>query len=140
MIRPERRAREAALQILYLWEVGGTEPQVAVDTFFAVHQPHASDAVVARAADFVRGVIADAKDLDGLIAEHSTNWRLERLAVMDRLVLRLGVWELRHMPDTPAPVVIDEAIDLARRFGTDQSPKFVNGVLDAIRKTLAHVE
>ena len=74
--------------------------------------------------------------IDALIAAHSQHWRLERLAVIDRLVLRLAVWELRHETETPPPVVINEAIELARRFGTDDSVRFVNGVLDAIRKGL----
>ena len=100
---------------------------------------HAADATESQrafATTIVDGTVADLPAIDPIIAAHSQHWRLERLAVIDRLVLRLAVWELRHEADTPAPVVINEAIELARRFGTDDSVGFVNGVLDAIRKGL----
>ncbi len=71
-----------------------------------------------------------------MIQAHSEHWRLERLAVIDRLILRIAVWELRHAPDTPPAVVMNEALELARTFSTDDAVRFVNGVLDAIRKSL----
>lgn len=129
-------AREAALQILYLCEIGGAAPGVALDTFFAEHQPEAVPEVRAFAAVLVTGATEDRAGLDALIAAHSTNWRLERIAVIDRLILRMATWELQRQPDTPPAVVINEAIELARAFATDESPKFVNGVLDSIRKAL----
>jgi len=92
----------------------------------------------ARAAALVLGAHEAQADLDALIAAHSANWRVKRLAVIDRIILRLGAWELQHQPDTPDAVVLDEAIELARAFGTDESPKFVNGVLDAIRRKLGN--
>ena len=101
---------------------------------FAEHEPDAPEALRAFAADLVHGTIAEVRALDEVIAAHSANWRLDRLAVIYRMILRMAVWELRHEPDTPAPVVIDEAIELARTFSTDDSVRFVNGVLDAIRK------
>ena len=129
-------AREAAVQALYLSEIGRIEPETAVETFFAQHLPDAEPSVREFAARLVLGVHADQAVLDALIAEHSANWRVERLAVTDRIILRLGAWELRHEAETPPPVVLDEAIELARAFGTDDSPAFVNGVLDGIRKKL----
>jgi N utilization substance protein B len=84
----------------------------------------------------VSGVLEEAGALDALIVHHSSHWRLERMALIDRLILRLGAWELQHVPDTPAAVVLNEAIELARTFSADESARFVNGVLDAIRKTL----
>jgi N utilization substance protein B len=92
--------------------------------------------VRAFATAIVEGTTADVTAIDALIAAHSQHWRIERLAVIDRLVLRVAVWELRHEPDTPPPVVINEALELARRFGTDDSVRFVNGVLDGIWKGL----
>jgi N utilization substance protein B len=129
-------AREAAVQALYLSEIGRISPEVAVETFFAQHQPDADAEVREFTTRVVLGVIEDQSELDALIAAHSANWRVERLAVTDRIILRIGVWELRSVAETPPAVVLDEAIELARAFGTDDSPAFVNGVLDAIRKRL----
>ena len=82
------------------------------------------------------GTVADLEAIDHLIAQQSQHWRIERLAVLDRLVLRMATWELRHRPDTPPAVVLNEAIELARTYSTDASVAFVNGVLDGIRKAL----
>jgi N utilization substance protein B len=134
---PRHRAREAALQILYFWEIGRASPDEALDAFFAEHEPDAPEPLRTFAADLVHGTIAEVGALDATIAKHSANWRLDRLAVIDRMILRMAVWELGHERETPAPVVIDEAIELARTFSTDDSVRFVNGVLDAIRKAQA---
>ncbi len=131
---PRRQAREAALQILYFWEVGRTEPQAAIDAYFAEHQPEASDAVTTFASRIVHGTVEDLAAIDAAIAEHSRNWRVERLATIDRLILRMAVWELRHEPETPPAAVINEALELARRFSTDDAVKFINGVLDGIKR------
>jgi len=85
------------------------------------------------ARTLVTGVVARLSELDALVGLHARNWRVSRMAVVDRNVLRLGAYELRDT-STPVAVVIDEAVDLARRFGSDRSPAFVNGVLDAIAK------
>jgi N utilization substance protein B len=134
---PRHRAREAALQILYFWEVGRASPDEALAAFWAEHEPEAPEPLRAFAADLVHGTIGEVGALDAVVAAHSANWRLDRLAVIDRMILRMAVWELRHEQDTPAAVVIDEAIELARTFSTDDSVRFVNGVLDAIRKAQA---
>jgi N utilization substance protein B len=133
---PRHQAREAALQVLYFWEVGGASPDAALRSFFDEHQPDATDAVRAFTAELVRGTIADVAALDQLIEQHSQHWRLERLAIIDRLILRMAAWELQHERDTAAAVVLNEALELARTFSGDEAVKFVNGVLDAIRKTL----
>lgn len=130
------QAREAALQILYFCEVGGTPPADALDVYFSEHLPDAGEPVRTFAATLVNGATADADALDEMITAHSANWRLSRLATIDRLILRMAAWELQHEPETPGPVVLDEAIELARTFSTDGSVAFVNGVLDGIRKTL----
>jgi N utilization substance protein B len=131
---PRRQAREAALQILYFWEIGHVDPQTAIDVFFGEHAPDAPAEVETFATALVRGTVERLPAIDATIARHSAHWRVERLAVIDRLVLRLGTWEIQEAPATPPAVVINEAIELARRYGGDESARFVNGVLDAIRQ------
>ena len=84
----------------------------------------------------VRGAIADAVRIDSLMTSASENWRLERMATVDRNVIRVAIYELLHEADTPAAVIIDEAIEVAKKFGGEESGQFVNGVLDAVRKKL----
>jgi N utilization substance protein B len=134
MKRQRHRARTAALRILYFWEVSGAEPEEAVDAYFETHEPDAPDNVRAFARELVLGTAAEHERLDTLIAAHTEHWRVERLAVIDRLILRMAAWELGHEPETPPPVVLNEAVELARAFGADESGRFVNGVLDSIRK------
>jgi len=83
------------------------------------------------AKELVHGISQHRSELDALLAENATNWRISRMAAVDRNILRIGIYELTRT-DTPARVVLDEAIELARRFGDDPSPSFVNGVLDAV--------
>jgi N utilization substance protein B len=130
------QAREAALGVLYFCEVGRAEPVDALEAYFAEHAPDAPEAVRRFAGELVRGTIGQTEALDALIGRHASNWRVDRLAVIDRLILRMAAWELGHVPDTPPAVVLNEAIELARAFGTDESPRFVNGVLDAIHRAL----
>ena len=136
MSTPRHQAREAALGALYLWEMGRTDPAQALETFFEEHAPDAPESVRAFASQIVLGTAAETAALDALIATHSAHWRVERLAVIDRLILRMAAWELQNVTDTPAPVVMNEALELARTFSTDDSVRFVNGVLDGIRKAL----
>jgi N utilization substance protein B len=131
---PRHQAREAALQILYFWEVGRAQPMSAIDAYFAEHQPDATDEVRSFAAALTLGTIAEVQALDAIIETHSRHWRLDRLAVIDRLILRLAIWELRHDQETPPAAVINEALELARRFSGEDAVKFVNGVLDAVHK------
>ena len=127
------RAREAALQILYFWEVGRVEPHEAIEQYFTIHRPEEDSDVRAFADELVRGTIADLERLDRTIERHSKHWRLERLAVVDRLILRLAIWELEST-DTPPAVVANEALELGRRFSTEDAVRFINGVLDAVIK------
>ena len=132
-----RQARESALAVLYLSEVGKTSPALALDTYFAEHRPDADPAERAFADEIVGGTSRDLETLDALIRQHSENWRLERLAIVDRVILRMATWELRAYPDQAPAIVLNEAIELARRFSADESVKFVNGVLDAVAKSLS---
>lgn len=137
----ERRhqAREAAVQMLYQWEVGRAS-MVEVRQTFWTHQadgaPELPDDVRAFATTLADGVAARVEELDPLIAEAAEHWRVERMNVMDRLILRLAVYEFLHEPATPARVVINEALELARSFSGDEAVRFINGILDAIRRTL----
>ncbi len=133
-----RRAREAALQMLYQSEVGRASAHEAIATYWPAHDAEHALAEPLRefANELVRGTTARAGEIDGMLAAHAQNWRVERMAVIDRLVLRLGVYELLAQPATPPRVVINEALELARAYSGEEAVAFVNGVLDAIRKEL----
>ena len=134
------RAREAALQVLYQWEVGRVDVELAGDTFFAQQWADAeppSDELKAFAKALASETVARLEAVDLLIAETTEHWRPERLAVVDRLVLRMAIAELlRAAPEAPPAVVINEALELARTFSTEDAVKFINGMLDAVRKKL----
>jgi N utilization substance protein B len=141
---PRRQARAAALQALYAWEVGRMPAADALDAVLTAHYPGAGADLRTQAAGLVHGTVAAVPDLDRLIAVHARHWRVERLAVIDRLILRMAIWELRQPEGTARAVVLNEAIELTRRFSTEDAVKFVNGVLDAVRRSLEagphHVE
>jgi len=125
--------------MLYQWEVGRTPIDDVCRTFWtgghAGAQP--SEAVRNFAELLARGAVAHAATLDPLIADAAVHWRIERMNVMDRLILRLAVYEFLHEAETPAKVIINEALELARSFSADESVRFINGVLDAVRRTLS---
>lgn len=132
-----RKARALALQVLYAQDLaasGGVDEAVATygDRFELDVDPEAREfaQVLARAA------AKDVAAVDAAIATASRNWRLERMARVDRNILRLAVGELLYVPETPVKVVINEAVELAKRFGTAESPAFVNGVLDRAAQAL----
>ena len=129
-------ARETALQVLYACEIGGAPEDEALEAFFDTHAPDAPPERRAFAGELVRGTVQSMPALDDLIIRHSEHWRIDRIAVIDRLILRMAIWELQHQPETPPAVVINEAVELARTFSTEASVGFVNGILDGVRKTL----
>ena len=128
------KARECAFQILYQWQITGERMEAVLASFWRVRS--ATPEARAMAERLARGAQQRAEALDAEIADAATHWRLERIAPIDRTILRLGAYELGDETETPAAVVIDEAIELAKRFGDEGSPAFVNGLLDAIRKKL----
>ena len=134
LLKAERhRGREAALQLLYQWEVGSigeTERDKATDCFWELHPAPSERKDFA--ADLARGTINALSTIDPLIECQAENWRLSRMAVIDRLILRMAVYELLNV-DTPPAVVIDEALELAKTFSGDESVGFVNGILDGVR-------
>ena len=134
-----RHAREAALQILYQWEIGKVDPHQAIETYFSWQWPRTappSDDLVTFASTLVRETVARLEAIDPLIAATAQRWRPERMAILDRLILRMAVCELMRDTNLPPPVAINEALELARTFSTDDAVKFINGMLDAIRKKI----
>ena len=126
------RAREAALKALYQLDITGDDPEQGLRIFFRHHKiPLNSQPFVNQ---LVQGTREHLEEIDRIVGLHATNWTLNRMAIVDRNVLRLGAYELLFVSETPPKVVINEAVDLAKRFGTAESGKFVNGVLDSIHK------
>jgi len=129
-----RKARELALQMLFQWEQGKHSPQHVINTFLSVQHVEPESETFART--LFEGAVAEVGELDQLVRKQAEHWRLERMAAVDRNLLRLALYELLHYPETPPAVVINEALEIARRFSDKDSVDFVNGVLDAIRKSL----
>ncbi len=128
-----RKAREYALQLLYQWE---GEPKDTAALLPAFWRGVKADAAVRQYAEALfRGTVAALAEIDPLIEAHAHHWRLDRMAAIDRNLLRLALYELKTHPETPAAVVIDEAIEIAKRFSGSESAEFINGVLDAARKS-----
>ncbi len=123
------------MQMLFQCELGRHTPEHVLSTFLRAQK--ADPEVLSFARELFEGTLADIPSLDRLIGDQAANWRLERMAAVDRNLLRLALYELLHHPETPPAVVIDEALEIARRFSGDESVEFVNGVLDGIRKSLA---
>jgi len=129
-----RKSRELALQMLFQWEMGGHTPEHVISTFLSPRQLDAE--IVTFAGDLFKGTVREIKALDAMLSGQSQNWRLERMAAVDRSLLRLALYELLHYPETPPAVVINEALELARRFSAAESVEFVNGVLDGAWKAV----
>jgi N utilization substance protein B len=145
------RAREAAVQMLYQWEVGRASPPEVRSTYWSGRDapPSAEDEFADAVPDvalvederafadrLVAGTIENVQRSDEIIAAHARNWRVERMAIIDRLVMRLAVYELLTDTATPAKVIINEALELARTFSGEEPVPLINGILDAARKTL----
>jgi N utilization substance protein B len=137
MLRPETKSRARALQILYAWEIQGTPPISRVATGLARltgPEPRIFD----RAEALATGVVSEVELLDAQVARASENWRMDRIAVVERNILRLGIHELRR-GDLPPKVAIDEAVHLAHWFGDTRAPGFVNGILDGVARSLGRL-
>jgi N utilization substance protein B len=126
------RAREVALQLLFQHDHNPGVDRATVERF--VHNRLRGDELRSFGLSLYDGVLTHVGEIDARLAGAAENWRLPRMATVDRNVLRLGAYQLFHMPDTPARVVLDEAIELARRYGSADSPSFVNGVLDKLHQ------
>ncbi len=133
LMSSRRRSRQRALQILFSWDARRQPVDEAIDayydTLYSEEQPGREPFV----AELVRGTVEHVAEVDEHISRHAEHWRMERMPAVDRNILRLAVYEMTH-GGTPAPVTIDEALELARKFSSEESVQFVNGVLDAIHR------
>ena len=126
------KARECAFQLLYQREITGEPMGRVIEDFWRLRS--GTPAMRGMAERLARGAQSREAQLDEAIAAAATHWRLDRIAPVDRTILRLGAYELVAEAETPSAVILDEAVELAKRFGEADSPAFVNGVLDAIRR------
>lgn len=140
-----RRAREASLQLLYEVDLSQKEVGEALNLFMKdpqhlLHElpetPEALSEIEVFTRQISEGVMHNVREIDQLIEGHSTHWKISRMASVDRNILRMAVFELLYCPDIPASVTINEAIEIAKKYGTEESSSFVNGVLDHIAKEL----
>jgi N utilization substance protein B len=130
-----RKARECALQLLYQLDIGGGMVKDAVEIYWA-SQEHDAD-VQSFANSLVEGVVRNLSGIDDVISSYSTNWKVSRMASIDKNILRIAVYELTRCPDIPVKVTINEAVEIAKCFGTEESGAFVNGILDNVAKKYA---
>jgi transcription antitermination protein NusB len=127
------KGREFAMQMLFQWDMSKQDLSKLEKKFWS--NAKAADSTREFANRLFEGTARDISALDEMIVKHADNWRFERLAAIDRAILRLAIYELRNT-DTPPKVVLNEAIELAKKFSSEDSGSFVNGILDAFRKTL----
>ena len=128
-----RKSRELAMQMLFQLDMGKHTPDQVRNTFWKAREENDDD-VRGFAEDLFRVAVARENDITDLIEKHSANWRLDRMASVDRNVLRMAIAEMLGFPGTPAPIVINEALEIARRYSGAESINFLNGVLDAVAK------
>lgn len=128
-----RKSREFALQMLFEWDMTRQEPARVEKLFWKTAK--AADSTRQFANQLFEGTISQTDSIDALVTKLSENWRIDRLAAVDRSILRLGIYELRFKT-APARVAIDEALELAKKFSSEEAPAFLNGILDAALKSL----
>jgi len=135
-MRKRTKAREHALKILYAIDITGEEPKKCIDTYWKNDEENDTE-VKTFANSLVLGVSNKGKEIDKVISERATNWQMDRMAVIDRNILRFAAYELLFADEIPPKVTINEAIDIGKRYGDSESGKFINGVLDKINKDIA---
>ncbi|MBD3380438.1 MAG: transcription antitermination factor NusB [Candidatus Omnitrophica bacterium] len=133
-MRKRTRGREIALQILYAGEITKDPLEVCLERR-RKEDPAEDPEVMEFAAHLVEGVISNLKDIDDMVSASADNWKIERMATIDRNILRIAAFELKLSGDVPPKVAINEAIEMAKKYGDKDSGKFVNGILDKINKT-----
>jgi transcription antitermination protein NusB len=127
-----RKARELALQMLFQYDMSGNSPAAILTTFEELQR--VKPVVRDFAAKILEGTVNHIDEIDSMIVQQADNWRLSRMAVVDRNIIRMSIYEFLHEPETPKLVIIDEAIEIAKKFGTQKSSQFINGILDGILK------
>jgi len=134
-----RKAREHALQILFQLDIRKEKPSAAVlRHFWAEYQP--DDEVKAFAEEIIKGTYKHLAEINKLIHTCAKNWSLDRMSIVDRNVLRMAVYEILYRMDIPTSVTINEAIEIAKRYGTDESGSFVNGILDSVARVTGKLD
>ena len=131
-----RKSRELALQMLFQSDMGKQDAEQVRKVFWS-ERKEMDESVRGFADDIFRMATERAADIDQIIEKHAANWRMERMAAVDRNVMRAAVAEFMGFPQTPAPVVINEALEIARKFSSPEAVNFINGVLDSVAKDLA---
>jgi N utilization substance protein B len=129
-----RKAREYTIQILYALDLNPAPAEEFLKVFWELHS--AKPEVISYATSLVQGTLEKQQEIDELISSHSSHWKIDRMAVTDRNILRLGTFELMAEQSVPARVVINEAIEIAKKYGTSDSATFINGVLDSIHQKI----
>lgn len=132
------KSRQQALQTLFLWDVRRQPIDDILRDFYgslALDEDEPEPMKDLFGEELARGAIRQISTVDDLIAQHSQHWRIERMPVVDRNILRVAIYEMKNLP-TPSAVVIDQALELARRFAGEESIPFLNGVLDAVNRSL----
>jgi N utilization substance protein B len=133
-----RRCREIILQILYQIEMSGLEPRRSLALYWEHFAP--AEDVREFVTGFLLGVCTNREQIDAVVNRYSEHWKLERMDCVDRNALRMGVYELLYCPDVPPKVAMNEAIELGKKFGSEESGAFINGILDRIQHEKAHGE
>jgi transcription antitermination protein NusB len=128
-----RKSRELAMQMLFQLDMGKNTPDQVRNTFWKAREEDDAD-IRGFAEDIFRVAVAREPEVTDLIEKHSSNWRIERMASVDRNVLRMAIAEMLGFPGTPAPIVINEALEIARRYSAPESINFLNGILDAVAR------
>jgi len=134
-MRKRTKAREFALQVLYQIDITKSDAKSIIEDFWQNRETNTEAVVKEFAEGIISGVIEYKDEIDKAISEAAENWELSRMAVVDRNILRMTAYELLHRQDIPPKVSINEAIEIAKKYGDQDSGKFVNGILDRINKT-----
>jgi len=133
-----RKARESTLQILFQLEFDNSEPEKTIEQYW--QQREATEEIKEYSRWLVKGIISHQRDIDRIIQSVSEHWRLSRMALVDRNILRMAVFELLFEKNIAPAIVINEAIEIAKKYSNEEAAMFVNGVLDAVRKKLESEE
>lgn len=131
-----RKSREMALQALFCMDTLGDDSEEMIQELCTLLEPQ--EKVRPFGLELVRGVVAKKAEIDGRLAETSSNWKLARMDYVDRNVIRIAVYEMLFCNDIPEKVAINEAIDIGKKYGTEKSGAFINGILDSIRQRYVH--
>lgn len=126
----KRKSRELALQMLFQKDLSGNEPRAITETFEELQKSPIGIRLFA--VRMFEGTLEHLDEIDAMIVKQAENWRIERMAVVDRNIMRMAIWEFLYEQDTPKLVIIDEALEIAKKFGNEKSSQFINGVLDGI--------